>query len=51
MPQKEKGSWYSFGTKNKSSLNVVVIGQSVAMPGMSMRRSLMLLFWDEGMVQ
>lgn len=51
MPQKKKGSWYSFGTKNKNSLNVVVIAQSVAMPGMSMCRSLMLLFWDEGMVQ
>lgn len=51
MPQKKMDSWYSFGTKNKSSLNVVVIAQSVPMPGMSMRRSLMLLFWDEGLVQ
>lgn len=51
MPQKKMGSWYSFGTKNKSSLNVVVIAQSAAMPGMGMRRSLMLLFWDEGLVQ
>lgn len=40
MPQKKMGSRYSFGTKNKSSLNVVVIAQCVAMPGMSMRRSL-----------
>lgn len=42
MPQKKMGSHYSFGTKSKSSLNVVVIAQRVAMPGLSMRRSLML---------
>lgn len=42
MPQKKMGSWYSLGTKSKSSLNVVVIAQRVAMLGLSMRRSLML---------
>lgn len=45
------GSRYSCGTRNKSGLNVVLIAQCAAMPGMNMHRSLLLPLWDEGLVK
>lgn len=39
---KKMDSWYSFGTRNKSSLNVVIFAYCVAMSGMNTHRSLML---------